>query len=112
MFPVLIIPAVIVAMFVLVFGLAVSAGLLDRVLHPHGYEASPQEVREQLQEIQPPVIKEFNMAELVGPRPRQSEVRLAGYGFGCSRHSKSRFMISPGPKRICLVPIILKPQVT
>jgi len=48
---VLIVLAVIAGIFVLVCVLAGIAGLIDRVLHPHGHEVSPQHVLEQLQEI-------------------------------------------------------------
>jgi FPC/CPF motif-containing protein YcgG len=48
---VLIILAVIVGLFVLICLLALVAGVVDRLLHPHGHEASAQEIREQLQEI-------------------------------------------------------------
>ena len=48
---VLIILAVIAGLFLLVCLLALVAGLIDRLLHPHGHEASAREIRDQLQEI-------------------------------------------------------------
>ena len=47
----LIILAVIAGLFLLICLLALVAGIIDRLLHPHGHEASAQEIREQLQEI-------------------------------------------------------------
>jgi hypothetical protein len=48
---VLIILAVIAGLFLLICLLALVAGVIDRLLHPNGHEASAQEIREQLQEI-------------------------------------------------------------
>ena len=47
----LVILAVFVGIPVLILVLAAIAALGDRLLHPHGHEASVQEVREQLEEI-------------------------------------------------------------
>ena len=47
----LIVLAVIAGLFILICVLAGIAGLIDHLLHPQGHEVSPQQVREQLQEI-------------------------------------------------------------
>ena len=78
----LIILAVIVGIFILICVLAGIAGLLDRILHPHGHEVSPQQVRKELLEIldgsHPRALDDFiSCGSLKDPRLEAIRLRVA-----------------------------------
>ena len=97
----LIILAVIVALFVLVCVLAGIATLVSRLLHPHGYECSPEQIRAELQKIldgvDPWAIDDFTSGSpLKDPRLEAIRQRVAQLDVEFPPESKGQYCGSKG----------------
>lgn len=98
----LIILAVIVGIFLLICVLSLIAGLVDRILHPHGREDSPQQVRKELQEIldgsNPYALDDFvSSGSFKDPRLEAIRLRVAHLDSEFPPESKGEYC---GPKGI------------
>ena len=74
--------AVIAGIFILICVLAGIAGFIDRILHPHGHEVSPQQVCKELKEIidgrEPYALDDFiSCGSLKDPRLEAIRLRVA-----------------------------------
>jgi hypothetical protein len=98
----LIILAVIVGIFILICILAGIAGLIDRILHAHGHEVLPEQIRAELQKIldgvDPWAIDDFTSgSRLKDPRFEAIRQRVAQLDVEFPPESKGQYC---GPKGI------------
>ena len=97
----LIILAVIVGIFILICVLAGIAGLIDRILHPHGHEVSRQQVRKELLEIidgrDPYALDDFiSCGSLKDPRLEAIRLRVAKLDKEFPPESKGEYCSQKG----------------